>query len=88
MLIDQLAQAATLFALGMGTIFVLLSLLISGVSLLSAVCAKFEVNPDNSAYVESDQQHAANSETGNTVPERDKAIVIAAVHAHRQAKGL
>ena len=89
MLIDQLTQAATLFALGMGTIFVLLSLLISGVSLLSAGCAKFCASSmQDLTNADVNPQLAVNSATGNSISDHDKAIVFAAVHAHRQAKGL
>jgi len=89
MLIDQLVQAVTLFALGMGTIFILLSLLISGVSLLSVVCAKFETgSKNNSTNIGTSSQFSVNLATGNSISEHDQAIIFAAVRAHRQAKGL
>jgi len=83
MLLENLSQAVTLFALGMGTVFVLLTLLISVVSLLSTICLKFESDSQsetaNGALIPSDRKN---------ISEMDRAIVFAAVQAHRQAKGL
>jgi sodium pump decarboxylase gamma subunit len=91
MLIDQLNQALILFGLGMGTVFVLLSLLITCVSLLSAACQKFETNPVH-AVPNIGVSKVGNSavESGNNavISDEKKAIIIAAVQAHRQAKGL
>ena len=89
MLIDQVTQAVTLFGLGMGTVFVLLSLLIACVSILSAACLKFEKNsihavPDIRAANSVSSSHEAQS----NISEQEQAIVVAAVQAHRQAKGI
>lgn len=94
MLIDQITQAATLFGLGMGTVFVLLSLLIACVSLLSAACLKFEKNPVHAvpdigiASRNQSVTSAQNAAVQSNISEQEQAIVIAAVRAHRQAKGL
>lgn len=91
MLLDQLTQALTLFGLGMGTVFVLLTLLITCVSLLSGACQKFETNPvhavPNIGVANSRSNGGANTASMD-VSEQEKAIIIAAVQAHRQAKGL
>ncbi|MFK8067153.1 MAG: OadG family protein [Gammaproteobacteria bacterium] len=89
MLIDQLTQAATLFGLGMGTVFLLLSLLITCISLLSAACLKFEKNPVHAVPdigITAPSRKASASQS--SISEQEKSIVIAAVQAHRQAKGL
>ena len=87
MLLDQLSQATTLFGLGMGTVFVLLSLVITCVSLLSAACQKFEKTPVHTALDINAKEATRNTQISN-VTEQEKAIVISAIHAHRQAKGL
>ncbi len=92
MLLDQITQAATLFGLGMGTVFVLLSLLITCVSLLSLACQKFEKNPvhavPNIGEAAMPRANAVTHTNSASVSEQEHAIVIAAVQAHRQAKGL
>ncbi len=91
MLIEQLTQATTLFGLGMGTVFVLLSLLITCVSLLSLACQKFETNPVHAVPdigAANSRNNARTSASSASISEQEKAIVIAAVQAHRQAKGL
>lgn len=90
MLIDQITQAATLFGLGMGTVFVLLSLLIACVSLLSAACLKFEKNPVHAVpdIGTASRNQSVTSAVQSNISEQEQAIVIAAVRAHRQAKGL
>ena len=89
MLVDQLTQAATLFGLGMGTVFVLLSLLITCVSLLSAACLKFETNPVHAVpNIGAAATPIKGSASPTSISEQQKSIVIAAVQAHRQAKGL
>lgn len=92
MLLDQITQAATLFGLGMGTVFVLLSLLITCVSMLSFACQKFEKNPVHAVpNIGEPAMPRANAATDNasvTISEQEHAVVIAAVQAHRQAKGL
>lgn len=90
--LDQLSQAATLFGLGMGTVFVLLSLLITCVTLLSMACQKFETNPVHAVPnigVAANARGVGNQTSGQTnISEQEKAVVIAAIQAHRQAKGL
>lgn len=83
MVLDQIYQAFELFGLGMGTVFVLLSLLISCVSLLSYACQKFETSPEHNV-----PNIGVNASARASVSEQEKATVIAAVQAHRQAKGL
>ena len=90
MLIDQVTQAVTLFGLGMGTVFVLLSLLIACVSILSAACLKFEKNPIHAVpdlRTTNPVSSTQNAVQAN-VSEQERAIVVAAVQAHRQAKGI
>ena len=86
MLLDQLLQAVTLFGLGMGTVFVLLTLLIACVSLLSTICQKFE-GPNIQDISDISGMSAAGNNV-NHVSEQEKAIVVTAVQMHRQAKGL
>ena len=83
MLLENLSQAVTLFALGMGTVFLLLTLLISIVSLLSTICLKFEsdLSPETT-------QEALIPSSNKNISEIDRAVIFAAVQAHRQAKGL
>lgn len=92
MLLDQLSQAFTLFGLGMGTVFVLLSLLITCVSLLSFACQKFETNPVHAVPnigTAANGRVISNQTSGQaTISDEEKAIVIAAIQSHRQAKGL
>jgi len=89
MLIDDLSQAISLFGLGIGTVFVLLSVLIACITLLSSACLKFEKNP---VHAVPDIGVSAKPTTGQikatSISELEKQIVIAAVNAHRQAKGL
>jgi len=73
MLTDQLGQALTLFGLGMGTVFVLLSILISCVSVLSWFCKKIEPHTQ--------------SQPSSSTEEEVKAVELA-VKQHRNAMGL
>lgn len=82
MLADQLIQAATLFGLGMGTVFVLLSVLISCVSLLSLACQKFAPQPK---VVQNTGPAAVTTSPVQQVSALETAIVTAAVKAHRDA---
>ncbi|MGH1428070.1 MAG: OadG family protein [Arenicella sp.] len=89
MLVDQLTQAVTLFGLGMGTVFVLLTLLITCVSLLSSACLKFETNPVHAVpNIGAAATPRVDPSRQNSMSEQEKSIVIAAIQAHRQAKGL
>ena len=91
MIIDQITQAFALFGLGMGTVFILLSALISCVSLLSYACQRFEKNPVHAVPDIGVRLPARNGQSTTspvTVSEEEKAIVTAAIQAHRQAKGL
>lgn len=83
MLLDQLIQAVTLFGLGMGTVFVLLTLLISCVSLLSYVCKNFWSQPQivQTPVMPKSQP---NRPTQN-ISALEISIVKAAVKAHREA---
>ena len=76
MLIDQLTQAITLFGLGMGTVFLLLTILISCVSILSWFCKKVDIAQPSSPQQKSDP-------TAN-----DIEAVKLAVKSHRNAMGL
>ena len=83
MLFNELIQAVSLFGLGMGTVFVLLSLLISCVSLLSYVCKNFGSQPP---VVQTPVAPIAqtNKPTQN-ISALEISIVKAAVKAHREA---
>ena len=83
MLIDQIIQAVTLFGLGMGTVFVLLSLLISCVSLLSYVCENFWSQPE--VVKASAVPQTKISESTQNISALEVSIVKAAVKAHREA---
>lgn len=78
MLADQLIQALTLFGLGMGTVFVLLTGLITCVSLLSYFCQKFAPQPEA-------KPSSASIAPTQSVSALEAAIVTAAVKAHRDA---
>jgi len=89
MLLNDLSQAISLFGLGIGTVFVLLSVLIACVTLLSSLCLKYEKSPvhavpDIGVSPKSNLNQGANAQ----ITAQEKQIVIAAVKAHRQAKGL
>jgi len=89
MLLDNLSQAVSLFGLGIGTVFVLLSLLIACVTLLSAACLKFEKNPVHATPdIGVSGKRAARNTGGANITQQERDIVVAAVQAHRQAKGL
>ena len=83
MLINELIQAVTLFGLGMVTVFVLLTLLISCVSGLSLLCKKFESQTPVLQAAFTPQTKQVNSV--KTISELEKSIVKAAVKAHREA---
>lgn len=55
MLNDQLWQALTLFGLGMGTVFLLLAILITCVSVLSWFCRNIQVDPKTPASPSSNE---------------------------------
>ena len=83
MLVDQLMQALTLFGLGMGTVFVLLSLLILCVSALSLVCKKLENT--TATVVPASAAIAAQNQNNNS---QEIAAATAAVKLHRAKNGL
>lgn len=76
MIVDQLTQAITLFGLGMGTVFVLLSILIFCVSVLSWLCKKIDTNQPTPSHQSPDTAAA------------EIDAVKSAVKSHRQAMGL
>ena len=82
-MLNELIQAVALFGLGMGTVFVLLTLLISCVSLLSLVCKKLESQTPVSQVALAPQTKTVNSV--QTVSDLEVSIVKAAVRAHREA---
>ena len=83
MLVDQLIQALTLFGLGMGTVFVLLSLLILCVSLLSKLCLKLE-KPVGTVT----PAPASGSPKASAQDSQEIAAATAAVKQHRAKAGL
>jgi len=83
MLLNELLQAVTLFGLGMGTVFVLLTFLISCVSLLSLVCNKLESKPPVSHVARTPQAKIVNPV--QAISDIEVSIVKAAVKAHREA---
>ena len=83
MLLDQLIKAATLFGLGMGTVFVLLTLLISCVSLLSYLCKRYFSHSEGVQTPLVSQEK--NSVSNQNISALEISIVKAAVKAHRQA---
>ena len=80
MMINELLKAVTLFGLGMGTVFVLLSILISCVTLLSWLCKKIE--PQQSVSL------AQNTNTTSSSATAEIDAVKLAVKSHRNAMGL
>jgi sodium pump decarboxylase gamma subunit len=80
MLTEQLGQALTLFGLGMGTVFLLLSILISCVSLLSWLC--------NSIAVTSSPASSTTGTAISTDQQEELKAVELAIKQHRNALGL
>ena len=82
-MLNELIQAVALFGLGMGTVFVLLTLLISCVSLLSLVFKKLESQTPVSQVALTPQTKTVNSV--QTVSDLEVSIVKSAVRAHRES---
>jgi len=75
MLMENITQGLTLFMLGMGTVFVLLSVLIFCITIVSSFCRKPHVNGES-----------ARPSSNQGADEIEAAKI--AVRLHRQAMGL
>lgn len=84
MLTNQLIQAATLFGLGMGTVFFLLTLLISCVGLVSFFCKNFLSTATVMSAADVASQRKVN-EPLQSISALEVSIVKAVVKAHREA---
>jgi len=83
MIFDQLIQAMTLFCLGMGTVFVLLTILISCISLLSIFCKN--ARPENAVVKINSTTQTDVPELGKPVSDEESSVIKAVIKKHLDA---